>query len=197
MYKAVINADATHTLFINPDPFIIPEECTMLSFFKKNLTSSILLLLATLLCGLSFNTQAETASSVKVKESMKIMKAWSKILGEPRLEADQHLYFGKTHINADFYIVDGIKSRYGGNATFFAKKDDGFIRISTNVMKDGNRAVGTMLDPKGPVLPLIKQGKPFYGVVDILGKMHDTGYEPVINSKGEILGIYYVGYLVE
>lgn len=33
-----------------------------------------------------------------------------------------------------------------------------------------------------------------YGVVDILGKQYDTGYEPIKNPSGEIIGVYYFGY---
>jgi hypothetical protein len=60
-------------------------------------------------------------------------------------------------------------------------------------MKDGNRAIGTMLDPNGPAIAAIRQGAAFYGVVDILGKKYDTGYEP-IKVGSDIIGIYYIGY---
>jgi hypothetical protein len=149
------------------------------------------------LAGLSNTVQADTSMTPKVKEVMRVLKSWSKMLGPVRLEGEE-LYFGITHINIDFYIVDGLKNKYGSTVTFFAKKGDGFIRISTNVMKDnGERAVGTMLDPNGPVISQIKQGKPFYGIVDILGKKYDTGYEPIFTAAGEVIGIYYVGYKLE
>jgi len=163
----------------------------------KKLAHTLLFLLVCVAASLSLTAQADTPMSAKVKESMRVMKAWARILGEPRLEG-QELFFGTTHINVEFYIVDGLKQKFGGTATFFAKKGDGFIRISTNVMKDdGKRAVGTMLDPAGPVIAGMRQGKPYYGIVDILGKPYDTGYEPIVTKAGEIIGIYYVGYPVE
>jgi hypothetical protein len=168
----------------------------MFRLSMNNQLKSILLLLTCFAVSLPLSAQAETVHSAKIKEYMRAMKNWSKILGQPKLEGE-NLYFGKTNVNIDFIIVDGLKTKYGGTATFFVKKGDGFMRISTNVMKDGKRAVGTMLDPNGPAIAMIKQGKPFYGIVDILGTKYDTGYEPIVTSSGDIVGIYYVGYKLE
>jgi hypothetical protein len=64
-------------------------------------------------------------------------------------------------------------------------------------MKEGKRAVGTPLDPAGPAIAAIKQNNPYYGMVDILGKIYDTGYEPIKSASGEVIGIYYIGFLME
>lgn len=168
----------------------------MFTLSLKNLNKTMLLLFICLTASLAFNAQAESANAAKIKDSMRYMKAWTKILGQPKLEGED-LSFGRTRINIDFMVVDGLKTKFGGTATFFVKKGDGFMRVSTNVMKDGKRAVGTVLDPNGPAIAAIKQGKAFYGVVDILGKQYDTGYEPITAANGEVIGVYYVGYLIE
>jgi hypothetical protein len=94
--------------------------------------------------------------------------------------------------------VDNLKEKHKCTATFFAKKGDGFIRIATNVIKDdGSRAVGTVLDPKGPAIAAIKKNEAYYGIADILGKKYETGYEPIKNAAEEIVGVYYIGYLLE
>ena len=81
-------------------------------------------------------------------------------------------------------------------ATFFVKSGDEYIRVSTSVPKpDGSgRAIGTILDPAGKAIAEIKQGKPFYGEVAILGTPYVTGYEPMKDASGNVIGIYYVGY---
>lgn len=139
---------------------------------------------------------AQAAESAKVKEAMQTLKAETAKLGAPKLEGED-LFFGTTKINGNYTIVDMIKEKHAGTATLFAKKDANFVRVSTNVVKDGNRAVGTILDPSGPAMAAIKAGNPFYGMVDILGKLYDTGYEPIKNAAGETIGIYYVGFLME
>ena len=58
-------------------------------------------------------------------------------------------------------------------------------------------AVGTILDLEGPVIINIRKNKPFYGTVDILGDMYETGYEPIKNCDRKIIGIYYTGFQLE
>ena len=55
-----------------------------------------------------------------------------------------------------------------------------------------NAAIGTVL--AGPALETIKAGKAYYGEVPILGTPYITGYEPIKDSSGAEIGVYYVGY---
>lgn len=66
-------------------------------------------------------------------------------------------------------------------ATFFVMSGDEYVRVFTSVPKpDGSgRAIGTFLDPAGKAIAEIRQGKPFYGEVTILGTPYVTGYEPM------------------
>ncbi len=155
-----------------------------------------LLVVGLLVAGTASPALAQTAASAKIKEAMTAMKEESAKMGEARAEGG-NLFFGTTRINDNFELVDSLKSRFGGTATFFVKEGSAFMRISTNVMTGGKRAIGTPLDPSGPAIAAIRQGQAFYGIVDILGKMYDTGYEPIINPAGETVGIYYVGHSLE
>ena len=150
----------------------------------------------TLALGFCLPAAASTDYKAKVKSSITDLQTSATKIGAPKLEGED-LYFGSTKVNGNFDIVDGLKARHGGTATFFIKKGDAFVRVSTNVMKDGKRAVGTQLDPNGPAIAAIRKGTAYYGVVDILGKLFDTGYEPIRTAKGDVIGIYYVGYPLE
>lgn len=156
----------------------------------------LLLALGLLMLGMALPAMAETPHSAKIKQAMAAMKEEATKLGAPKLEGAT-LLFGTTKINDNFALVDSLKTKFGCTATFFVKKGDAFVRISTNVMKEGKRAVGTPLDPSGPAIAAIRQNKPYYGIVDILGKLYDTGYEPINNAKGETIGVYYIGYMME
>lgn len=165
--------------------------------FPQRFRTLMLLCAAGLMaCGISLSAGADTEFTAKVKGSMADMKAEAAKLGASKVEGEV-LMFGSSKINDNFALVDALKAKHGGTATFFVKKGNAFVRISTNVMKDGKRAVGTQLDPSGPAIAAIRQGNAYYGVVDILGKLYDTGYEPIKTDKGEIVGIYYVGYPME
>jgi len=146
------------------------------------------------------NAQADP----KVAKAMADLKARTKKLGAPKIQGMEAvsgkdaaaLYFGKTKINNNYDVVDAVVKEYGGTATLFAKTGDEYVRVSTNVPKpDGSgRATGTILDPAGKAIVQINAGKAFYGEVTILGVPYITGYEPIKDKSGKVIGIYYVGY---
>jgi diguanylate cyclase (GGDEF)-like protein/PAS domain S-box-containing protein len=106
-----------------------------------------------------------------------------------------NLVFGNHPQTGIFSVVDEVTRINGGTATLFVRAGDDFIRISTNVHQlDGSRAIGTLLDPKGRAIEALREGKPFYGVVDILGNPYITGYEPMFDAEGKLIGIWYVGF---
>jgi len=149
---------------------------------------------------------ANAQADPRVAKSMANLKAMAAKLGVPKLEGKEAvggkdapaLYFGSTKINNNFDLIDAVSQEDGKGmtATFFVKSGDEYIRVSTSVPKpDGNgRAIGTVLDPAGKAIVEIKKGKPFYGEVTILGTPYITGYEPIKDTKGNVIGIYYVGY---
>ena len=139
---------------------------------------------------------SDEAATAKLKDSMEMLKSKTSELGLPKLDGSA-LLFGSTKLNGNYTIVDQIKEKNGCTATLFIKKGEDFVRISTNVVKEGNRAVGTKLDPNGPAIVAIRKSEAFAGVVDILGKKYDTIYEPIFNENKEVLGVYYVGILLE
>ena len=129
-----------------------------------------------------------SAQSDKVKPSMLVLKAKTAKLGAPKIEGSDPvggteapaLYFGTTKINNSFEVVDEVVKENGGGATLFVKAGDKYVRVATNVKKDdGSRAIGTILDPNGPVVAMINKGEEYYGEATILGKPYDAGYEPI------------------
>jgi hypothetical protein len=140
----------------------------------------------------------------QVKASMAALKAKAAQLGAPSVKGTDAvagkdvpaLYFGTAKINNSFNVVDEVVKEHGGTATVFVKSGNDYVRVATNVKKDdGSRATGTVLDPNGPVYPMIQKGEAYYGDATILGKPYVTGYDPIKDSSGNVVGIYYVGYM--
>lgn len=171
------------------------------SFFVEILATGCFIATSILMPGIA-NAQADP----RVANSMASLKAMAAKSGAPKLDGKEAvggkdapaLYFGSSKINNNFEIVDAVSKEDGKGmtATFFVKSGDEYIRVSTSVPKpDGSgRAIGTILDPAGKAIAEIKQGKPFYGEVPILGTPYLTGYEPMKDAAGNVIGIYYVGY---
>jgi methyl-accepting chemotaxis protein len=99
------------------------------------------------------------------------------------------LMAGDYVINGNYELPDKIKELFGGTATIFL----GDSRVSTNVLKpDGSRAVDTKL--LGTAYDaVVKEGKPYRGEAIILDTPYFTAYDPIKNSKGEVIGVLYVG----
>jgi cache 3/cache 2 fusion protein len=147
---------------------------------------------------------AHAQADARVAKSMETLKAMTARLGAPKLEGRETvggkdapaLHFGTTKINNNNDIVDAVgkEDGQGMTATLFVKGGDEYIRVSTSVPKpDGSgRAIGTVL--AGPALESIKAGKAHYGEVPILGTPYMTGYEPIKDGSGAVIGVYYVGY---
>jgi diguanylate cyclase (GGDEF)-like protein/PAS domain S-box-containing protein len=139
----------------------------------------------------------------QVQASMNMLKHEAQKIGTPNIagytllknQRIPNLQFGNTTMTENNSLVDHVTNIVGGTATLFVKSDDQFIRVSTNIKQGrGGRALGTQLDPTGKAIKTIQQGKAFYGVVDILGNPYITGYEPMYNSTGEVIGVWYVGF---
>ena len=109
-------------------------------------------------------------------------------------KAVPNLLLGGQSQALNYELVDGVTQALGGTATLFVKSGDEFVRIATNVKTGDARAIGTVLDPKGKAMAAIRNGQAFYGVVDILGNPFLTGYEPILDTQGQTIGIWYVGY---
>lgn len=107
------------------------------------------------------------------------------------------LKFGDNTQTGNYDIVDATARAVGGTQTLFARVEDNYVRVSTNITVASERAIGTLLDRAGPAYEAITRGQNFYGVADILGEPFLTAYEPMIDPKGSVVGIWYVGYKID
>ena len=139
-----------------------------------------------------------------VEAAMQLLKSKAATLGAPGVNGEDAvvgrivpaLHFGATKMNNNFVLVDEVQKQAGGTATIFVRNGDEFVRVATNVKKDdGSRAIGTILDPKGKAIAAIAKGESYFGEADILGKPYVAGYEPIRDATGNVIGVYYVGYL--
>jgi methyl-accepting chemotaxis protein len=83
----------------------------------------------------------------------------------------------------------------GGNATVFVRYGDDFLRISTSLRKEnGERATGTLLGKGHPGYRLLMHGQPYLGKAHLFGRDYMTEYKPVMDSRGKVIAVLYVGF---
>lgn len=100
------------------------------------------------------------------------------------------LYKGNVKMNENYEIVDEIGELLGGNTVTIFMYD---TRVATNVLtEDGERAVGTTVSDavKEAVL---NQKQRYIGRADVVGMWNQTAYEPIYDSAGNVIGIWYTG----
>ncbi|AXE95421.1 methyl-accepting chemotaxis protein [Paraburkholderia sp. 22099] len=105
---------------------------------------------------------------------------------------------GDKVLNMDFTIPDQFLERSGAIATVFARSGDDFVRVTTSLKKqDGSRAIGTLLDRKGPAYALVVANKSYTGLAALFGKRYITQYRPVTDASGRVIGALFVGVEVD
>lgn len=95
-------------------------------------------------------------------------------------------------------MIDEIGKMTGETATLFRWQDaeQDFFRKTTNIVRDdGQRAVGTVLGKASAAYAPVAAGRTYLGEAVILGKPYYTGYHPVHDPNGKVIGILYVGVL--
>lgn len=102
---------------------------------------------------------------------------------------DNQLYKGDVNMVGNNDVVDKVGELTQGDSVTIFQYD---TRVSTNVLKDGERAVNTQIaENVGNIV--LKQKERYTGRADVVGNWYLTAYEPILNSKDEVIGIWFVG----
>ena len=90
-------------------------------------------------------------------------------------------------LNNDYNIVDTVSSDNSA-ATIFLDN----LRISTSVVKDGKRAIGTVVSDAVYDI-VIKNGVEYVGDADVVGIPMKTLYKPIKDDEGKVIGMIFIG----
>ena len=90
---------------------------------------------------------------------------------------------------SDFDFVDKIKSFTGLETTVFEMD----TRLTTTIVKDGKRVVGTKMDNPKVIESVLTKGEEFFSTNVILGNPFQAAYWPIKDPNGKISGMYFVG----
>ncbi len=92
-------------------------------------------------------------------------------------------------ISADFSLentdfIDNMKSLINNDISIFEND----VRVSSTVIQDGKRLVGTKLDPN-IANTVINNRKGFLGKANVFGKNYITAYKPTFSMEGSVRGV--------
>jgi methyl-accepting chemotaxis protein len=92
-------------------------------------------------------------------------------------------------LSSDTRFVDRAKETMGLECTIF----HGDTRVSTTIVRESRRVVGTRMDNPKVIETVLQQGKPFHSVNQILGREYNTAYWPLRDLEGKIAGMLFIG----
>ncbi len=101
---------------------------------------------------------------------------------------EDRLYKGEKLINGDTEFVDEIKKATDSIATITL----GDTRVSTNVVVNGERAIGTKISEE-VANKVLNENEVFTGEANVLDKIYASEYIPIKNKNGNNIAILFVG----
>lgn len=131
--------------------------------------------------------EENVTSQLKISNNSGYRILNEKYQGDWKIEGG-NLIKGKKILNEDTELVDNIKTDTNSICTIFLND----TRVSTNVMIDGKRAVGTKMSDKVAEV-VLKQGKSYEGDAVVVENVYQTKYTPIKNSSGKVVGAFFVG----
>ncbi len=98
-------------------------------------------------------------------------------------------------------IVDDVKKISGNVLTIFQvmNKQGDLLRVSTNALSNGKRAIGTFIPAKdqggvdNPVVQAIMKGNDFTGITLVVNTWYLGAYRPIKDGEGKVIGAIFVG----
>ena len=90
---------------------------------------------------------------------------------------------------ASHAFVEEIKKMFDIECTLF----QGDTRVTTTIMKDGQRVIGTKMDNPKVLDAVLVRGQRYLDVNKILGKEYNTAYWPLRDASGKVIGMLFIG----
>ena len=93
------------------------------------------------------------------------------------------------NLSSDTTFVDKMKKELDVECTIFHND----MRVSTTILKDGQRVVGTKMDNPKVIETVLNKGQIFHNENKIMDKMYDTVYWPILGADGKTAGMFFIG----
>lgn len=104
------------------------------------------------------------------------------------------LFSGDRRLDLDPSTLERFGRSTGAVATVFVRSGDELIRVVTTLENAaGERVTGTRLAGEHPGKDLLLSGRPYLGRANLFGHDYMTGYRPILNARGEVIGALFVG----
>lgn len=101
---------------------------------------------------------------------------------------EHRLFKGVKPMEEKYGVVDEISKLIGGTVGY----SKAHVPVSTNIMIDGKRALGTDISPEIAHV-VLEQGEVYIGENEVAGASYIMAYQPIKDRLGRNIGMWYVG----
>jgi methyl-accepting chemotaxis protein len=154
--------------------------------------AGLLLLCTAVMAAVWFEIRAGVIDDTKSEIDSNMRVAWKVVYQEGKTFSikDGKLLIGDHVLNDDSATVDEVQRLVGGIVSIFM----GDVKVATTGRKpDGSRLVGVAMDRHPARDSIFDRKTPFRGEIDVFGTSIMTGYDPILGTNGELLGVMVVG----
>ncbi|GGG14728.1 methyl-accepting chemotaxis protein TlpC [Lysinibacillus alkalisoli] len=164
---------------------------------KFNSLVMAFILLVTIVIGIVIYFQSTNLMYENYEKNVEKLSALSYNLFDERVKGDWQikegaLYKGDTRIEEQVPLIDELGQMMDGGVTVF-QDTKGLI---TTLELDGKRLTGKDADPI-VIEAVMEKGETYIGEADVVGTKYLTLYTPIKNAKGEIIGMWFVGEIID
>ncbi|MBB6715784.1 Cache 3/Cache 2 fusion domain-containing protein [Clostridium gasigenes] len=103
------------------------------------------------------------------------------------------LYAGKQRLSLDPTVIDNIKSSTGAIASIYLLNDNKLIRVSTTLIKDNKKAIGTYLSSDSDIYNKIINNEDYSGRVTFEGESYMSKFKPLLDKNNKVIGALGLG----
>lgn len=164
---------------------------------KLNALVISFILLISLILGVVTYVQSDKLMRNNYEISVTKLSNLSYSLLDEKLPGDwaiknNELYKGQEKITNHVALIDDLGQQMAGGVTVF----QGTKGLITTLELDGQRLTGKDADPV-VIEAVINQGQTYIGEADVVGTKYLTLYSPLKNAQGEIIGMWFVGEIID
>lgn len=164
---------------------------------KLNALVMSFILLISLILGVVTYVQSDKLMRNSYESSVTKLSTLGYSLLDEQLPGDwsiknNELYKGKEKMTDHVDIIDDLGKQMDGGVTVF----QGTKGLVTNLQLDGTRLTGKDADPI-VIEAVMDKDETFVGEADVVGTKYLTLYTPIKNAKGEVIGMWFVGEVID
>lgn len=106
------------------------------------------------------------------------------------------LYAGNYCLSLDTELIDKLTTSTGAISSIYLLNNNKLIRVSTTLLRDGERALGTYISDDSVIYKKIINKEDYSGVITFNGKSYTSKIKPLLDKNNNVIGAIGLGNIL-